>query len=134
MIVFTPRRPRRPHPEGALRTVSLAIGLSLGLAACGGGGGGDGGGGGVVGADVQLRGTVRFVRDLGASVETFVDLDDRPGEDSPGGDPPGDGEGGEDGSGHSVVAVAMPGTGEGVQVGERVGLRIDMARAVVLPR
>ena len=94
--------------------------------------------------DAPLRGTVRFVRDLGASVETFVGLDDPFGEESLGGDPSGEGTTGEGASAaaierarvgeHSVVAVTMPGNGEGLRVGERVALRIDMARAVVLPR
>ena len=87
---------------------------------------------GSVRVDDALRGTVRFVRDLGASVETFVDLD------GAAGDPP-DERARErpDGAGtatHSIVATSMPGEERGVRVGERVGVRFDTTRAVVLPR
>ena len=74
--------------------------------------GGATGGDGAGPEDVAvLRGTVRFVRDLGASVETFVDV-----------------------AGHEIVATAMPQAGPRARVGEAVGLALDGARAVVLPR
>jgi putative spermidine/putrescine transport system ATP-binding protein len=56
-----------------------------------------------------LRGRVTFVRDLGASVETFIQLDDR-----------------------ELVAVSPPRDHPDVEEGDTVGIRIDPRDCVVL--
>ncbi len=60
--------------------------------------------------EAHIRGTVTFVRDLGATVETFVDAE-----------------------GVTLVSAAQPSDRPAVEPGAAVGLTVDVAKAVVLP-
>jgi len=61
--------------------------------------------------DGTLSGTVAFVRDLGATIETFIDID-----------------------GHRLVAASAPRDRPAVNVGEETGLRFHVGNAVVVTR